>query len=141
MLLLEASAAKLTGVHPDLVDVVLLAAKITTIDFIVTEGPRSIERQKLLVAQGKSRTMQSRHIRNPKTNLCYAVDLAVWFDRDADRVVDVNELSWRFPFYLELANTMKRAAKELKIPVEWGGDWKTFKDGPHFQLPLNKYPA
>ncbi|EFH3940909.1 TPA: M15 family metallopeptidase, partial [Escherichia coli] len=23
----------------------------------------------------------------------------------------------------------------------WGGDWKTLKDGPHFQLPHGAYPA
>jgi peptidoglycan L-alanyl-D-glutamate endopeptidase CwlK len=30
---------------------------------------------------------------------------------------------------------MKQAAYELNIKIEWGGDWKSFKDGPHFQLP------
>ena len=27
------------------------------------------------------------------------------------------------------------------VPIEWGGDWRTFKDGPHFQLPWGKYPG
>ena len=26
------------------------------------------------------------------------------------------------------------------VPIEWGGDWRTFKDGPHFQLPKKEYP-
>jgi peptidoglycan L-alanyl-D-glutamate endopeptidase CwlK len=36
---------------------------------------------------------------------------------------------------------MKDAAEQLGIQLEWGGDWKTFKDGPHFQLPWKDYPA
>ena len=35
---------------------------------------------------------------------------------------------------------VKQAAAELGIPIEWGGDWRTFKDGPHWQLPWAKYP-
>lgn len=40
--------------------------------------------------------------------------------------------------YHKLADAMKQAAKELNVPIEWGGDWRTFKDGPHFQLPWGK---
>jgi peptidoglycan L-alanyl-D-glutamate endopeptidase CwlK len=35
---------------------------------------------------------------------------------------------------------VKRAAQEVGVPVEWGGDWKSFKDGPHWQLPFKEYP-
>ncbi|WP_295608673.1 M15 family metallopeptidase [uncultured Lamprocystis sp.] len=35
---------------------------------------------------------------------------------------------------------MKQAAKDLSLPLVWGGDWKSFKDGPHFELPANHYP-
>ena len=33
------------------------------------------------------------------------------------------------------------AAAAEKVAIEWGGDWKSFKDGPHFQLPWAKYPG
>ena len=36
---------------------------------------------------------------------------------------------------------MKAAAKKEGVLLEWGGDWKTFKDGPHFQLPWVQYPG
>jgi peptidoglycan L-alanyl-D-glutamate endopeptidase CwlK len=36
---------------------------------------------------------------------------------------------------------MKQAAKDVNVPIEWGGDWSAFKDGPHFQLPWVKYPG
>ncbi|MNW13602.1 hypothetical protein D3C71_2116030 [compost metagenome] len=37
--------------------------------------------------------------------------------------------------FVGLAGVVKACAAELGVPVEWGGDWKTFKDGPHFQIP------
>ena len=125
---------RLMDVHPDLVAIVRAAAGFSTINFIVTEGVRSKERQAQLVASGKSQTMNSRHLTG------HAVDLAVWFDQDSDKVVDVGELSWRFPHYQLLAAAVKTAAKTLGTPIEWGGDWKSFVDGPHFQLPFAQYP-
>jgi peptidoglycan LD-endopeptidase CwlK len=128
------SLKRFEGVHPDLVAVVKHAAGLSDLLFVVTEGLRSLERQKQLVAEGKSQTMKSRHLTG------HAVDLAVWFDRDADKVVDVDEISWKFEFYKQLADTVKRAAQELGIVIEWGGDWKTLVDGPHFQLTWEQYP-
>lgn len=132
---------RLSGVHPDLVKVVERAASKANHLFIVIEGVRSEKRQSELFATGKSKTMKSRHL--PSSNVCgmaCAVDLAVWDDRDADRVVDADELSWKFPYYKTLADTMKAAATELGVHIEWGGDWVTLKDGPHFQLPWFVYP-
>jgi len=78
--------------------------------------------------------MNSRHLTG------HAVDLAIWADEDADKVVDANELSWKFQHYQELAEVMKKAAQELGIALIWGGDWTTFKDGPHFELDRKVYP-
>ena len=118
------SLARLEGVHPDLVRVVKRAIEITPIDFSVTEGLRTVERQRALVAAGASQTMKSRHITG------HAVDLAA---------LVLGEVRWDWPLYAKLAGAMKAAAKELAIPLEWGGDWK-MKDGPHFQLPWANYP-
>lgn len=122
----ERSLSRLEGVHPDLVSVVKRAAELTPTDFIVTEGVRTIARQKQLVAHGASRTMKSRHITG------HAVDLAAVLD---------GEVRWDWPLYAKLADAMKTAADELQIPIEWGGYWRSFKDGPHFQLPFEDYPA
>ncbi|WP_139238526.1 M15 family metallopeptidase, partial [Yersinia ruckeri] len=43
--------------------------------------------------------------------------------------------------YEQIAAAFKQAAKDVGVPIEWGGDWKTLKDGPHFQLPHKDYPA
>jgi len=118
------SVARLKGVHPDLVKVVERAIQLSTVDFTVLEGLRTIERQKALVDAGSSQTMNSRHLDG------HAVDLGAWVDGQVD---------WSWPLYSRIADAMKRAADELEIPIEWGGDWK-MKDGPHWQLPWKEYP-
>ncbi len=119
------SRERLNGVHPDLVKVVERAIEISTVDFAVLEGLRTPERQKVLMEAGASQTLNSRHITG------HAVDLGAWVD---------GEVRWDWPLYNQIAKAMKAAAAELAIPVEWGGDWRTFKDGPHFQLPRKQYP-
>ncbi len=119
------SAAKLAGVHPDLVKVVRRAIQLTEVDFVVLEGVRSLQRQKELLAAGASTTMNSRHLTG------HAVDLGAWVG---------NEVRWDWPLYSKLAFAMKTAANEWPVPVIWGGDWKSFKDGPHFELDRRYYP-
>jgi peptidoglycan L-alanyl-D-glutamate endopeptidase CwlK len=119
------SEKKLVGVHHDLVKVVRRALQITPVDFTVLEGLRTIERQKQLVKAGASRTMKSRHLTG------HAVDLAPLLD---------GKVAWDWPLYRQLAPAVKQAAKELGVKIEWGGDWVSFKDGPHWQLPWKEYP-
>ena len=127
----ERSEKNLLGVHRDLYVIARLAAVICPIKFIVTEGLRTIERQKALVAAGASKTMKSRHLTG------HAIDLAAMVDFDGDGDLDIR---WDWPLYAKLADAMKQAAKTCELPIEWGGDWTTFKDGPHFQLPWKDYP-
>ena len=129
MKLNTALTAKLNGVHPDLVRVVLRCAddwKDAETGFIVTCGLRTLEEQKVLVAKGASKTMRSRHLAG------HAVDLAATID---------GKVRWDWPLYDRLAKAMKAAAKAEKVPVEWGGGWAKFKDGPHYQLPWASYPG
>lgn len=119
------SLSRLEGVHPQLVSVVKLAITISPIDFAVLEGVRSIERQQVLVKAGASQTMRGRHLSG------HAVDLGA--------IVD-GQVRWDWPLYDKISVAMKEAAKRLGVPVEWGGDWKSLKDGPHFQLPWREYP-
>lgn len=125
------SLSRLNGVHPDLAAIVKLAARDAS--FIVTEGVRTKERQLELFLAKKSQTMNSRHLTG------HAVDLAIWADTNADKVVGVNELSWKFQHYQELADFVKKAAQELGVAIVWGGDWVSFKDGPHFELDRKVY--
>lgn len=119
------SLARLVGVHPDLVRVVKRAIQITPVDFTVLEGLRSHARQVELFHQGATRTMNSRHLTG------HAVDLAPYVG---------GEVRWDWPLYHKLAAAVKEAARLEKVSVTWGGDWRTFKDGPHWELPWSEYP-
>lgn len=122
------SMQRLDGVHPDLVKVVLRAAALTEQPFQITEGLRTLQRQKQLVKQGASRTLRSRHLTG------HAVDVVAIVDESG-------AISWDLPRYKAISAAFKEAANELQIAVEWGGDWKSFVDSPHFQLAHKDYPA
>ena len=134
MILDGKSVAKLKGVHLDLVRVVHRSVNMMPPDmgFIITCGLRTMKEQRMLVAQGASRTLRSRHLPGAKTGLSHAVDFAVTLQ---------GKMRWDWPLYAKLAKIVKEAARIEKVPIEWGGDWKSFKDGPHFQLPRAKYPG
>jgi peptidoglycan L-alanyl-D-glutamate endopeptidase CwlK len=116
------SRENLEGVHKDLQRVVERAIEITDKDFTVIEGLRSKSRQRKLVNDGKSKTMNSRHLTG------HAVDIAPW------------PISWDWDEFYPIADAMKEAADELGVDLEWGGDWKSFPDAPHWQLSRKVYP-
>lgn len=133
--------ARLEGVHPDLVRVVKKAAAMSDMDFTVLEGLRTVARQKQLMANGATKTMNSRHLTG------HAVDLAPVID---------GKVSWDWPLYHRLADVMRSASIRENVPIRWGGTWKlltaiqgpitakvlsrSFPDGPHFELPRSAYP-
>lgn len=120
------SLDNLAFVHADLVRVVKRAIEITDIDFVVIEGWRTEAKQRKLVESGASMTMNSRHLTG------HAVDLAAWVG---------GQIRWDWPLYAQIADAMLSASRELGVPIVWGGHWKTFKDGPHFELDRKRYPA
>ena len=115
----EKSLQRLSGVHPDLQAVVKRAIEITPVDFLVIEGLRTKARQAYLLDAGKSRTMNSYHLTG------HAVDIAPIID---------GKVSWDWKYFHPLAAAMRQAAEELNVKITWGGSWKTFPDGPHFQI-------
>lgn len=119
MVLNPRSEKNLAGVHPKLVSVVRRAADVSDIEFMVIEGLRTIDRQKQLVAKGASKTMNSKHITG------HAVDLAPMVD---------GEIRWDWPLFHKLAPIIKQAAKDMGVNIVWGGDWRSFADGPHWEI-------
>jgi peptidoglycan L-alanyl-D-glutamate endopeptidase CwlK len=119
------SRARLKGVHPALVAVVEAAIASTPVDFMVTEGLRTPERQAALVKAGASRTLNSRHLTG------HAVDVAALVD---------GKVRWDWPLYPRVAEAFKAAAARLGVPIVWGGDWPSLRDGPHFELDRRTYP-
>jgi len=131
----KASLDKLKGVHPDLVRVFMRVKDICPpeLDFRITCGLRTLEEQKALVAKGASKTLKSRHLTG------HAVDVAILAGK---------EVTWDIKKYAALAEVVRQAARDLRIPIRWGGDWdndgsykdETFVDGPHFELFRHAYP-
>ncbi|KLG68704.1 M15 family metallopeptidase, partial [Escherichia coli] len=78
------SENNLDGVKRELVAVVRRALELTEVDFGITEGLRTKERQKQLVAEGKSQTMNSRHLTGD------AVDVVAYMG---------SQVSWNWPLY------------------------------------------
>lgn len=134
MIISATSERRLKGVHPDLVRVVRRCAKDwkdKETGWIITCGVRSLEEQKLLLRKGATKTMRSRHLKAPN-GYSHAVDFACTI-KGVPR--------WDWPLYHKLAVAVKAAAKAEKVPIEWGGDWRSFKDGPHYQLPWKTHPG
>lgn len=122
----QRSLDSLKGIHPDLRRVVDRALQESPLDFIVIEGVRSEARQRELVASGASQTMNSRHITG------HAVDLLP---------IGSNGPEFAWPLYHKLGPAVEAAAKAEGVEITWGGRWRSFKDGPHFELDRHTYPA
>lgn len=114
---------------------------MSSLDFTVLEGLRTLDRQRKLLSEGATKTLNSRHLTG------HAVDLGVLIG---------GEVRWDWGLYLKLGEIMRAASLAEKIPVRWGGTWKllsaiegpitakilsrSFPDGPHFEIDPKKHP-
>ena len=146
------SLGKLEGVHPDMVATVKRAIELTTVDFGVTYGVRTLEEQERLYKSGRSQTMKSKHLIQD-TGYSHAVDLVAY---------DGSDVVWEINVYDNIADAMAEAANEVGCKIKWGAAWsvgniaeyvgtmedamneyidlrrsqsrRPFIDGPHFEL-------
>ena len=109
----QKSLSKLEGVDPRLVKVIKRAIEVTEVDFTITEGLRTKATQALYVKQGKSQTMNSKHLDG------LAVDLAAWVN---------GTINWNFDYYFKIADAVRKASIELGIKIKWGGAWRYLND-------------
>ena len=112
----ERSKQHLEEIHIELYEVVFLARLLSEVPFEITDGLRTIEEQRDYFNNGFSKTMRSKHLDG------LAVDVVP------------TPVSWEPEAFLPIAEAMKQAADILDTPIVWGGDWRTFKDYPHFEL-------
>lgn len=115
----QRSLEKLKGVDERLVEIMTIALSRSENDFGITEGLRDIETQKRYVAEGKSQTMKSYHLKGK------AVDVVIYKDK---------KVTWDLKYYKELNELVQEIAKEKGYKITWGGNWKSLVDGPHFQI-------
>lgn len=141
------SLKKMEGINPKLVTLVKHAISLSSVDFGVSEGLRSVERQKKLVEQKRSQTMDSQHIKGR------AIDVYAYIDGEA---------VWELNVYDEIADAFAMASRSQGVPLVWGAAWtvpdigqysgsmeeamhsyvdlrrsqnrRPFLDGPHFEL-------
>jgi len=126
------SLDNMRGIHPDLRRVCDHALYLSPIDFTVIEGLRSRQRQLELYERGASRTLNSRHITG------HAVDLWPINPFTGLRVPGDDPSLWEW--CIKLSHWVKLAAVEQAVPINWGGDWRSFPDGPHYELVRAAYP-
>jgi len=124
---------RIAGIHPDLLRVVERARRGLTFFVPPDGGRRTRARQAELVAKGVSKAMVSRHLTG------HAVDLVLWTD-DGDGVIEAAEIGWNKASCARVAAAMKAAAAVEGVRLVWGGDWRSFYDGPHFELDRAAYP-
>jgi peptidoglycan L-alanyl-D-glutamate endopeptidase CwlK len=92
---------------------------------MVNQGLRTTTQQAEYVAAGTSQTMNSRHLTG------HAVDLIPLVD---------GQPTWEWDYYYPFAEYIKAMAQALCTEVDWGGDWTSLKDGPHWELTWAAYP-
>jgi peptidoglycan L-alanyl-D-glutamate endopeptidase CwlK len=109
----------------------IAASEDSPVPFEVSEVLRTKARQAELLAAGASSTMNSRHLAHPSDGLSRAADIFALVGGKA---------RWEWALYVKIAAHIKAKAKELGISITWGGDWKSLRDGPHFELNRKAYP-
>tara|TARA_Y100001949_G_C15958944_1_gene318331 strand:- start:327 stop:779 length:453 start_codon:yes stop_codon:yes gene_type:complete len=107
-ILSERSRGNLMRVDIRLSNIVKSAIQITTVDFGVIQGRRTLKEQRILVEKGASRTMKSKHLGG------FAVDLMAYINGRG---------SWELNLYDDIADAIKKSAIEEDVAVRWGAAW------------------
>jgi peptidoglycan L-alanyl-D-glutamate endopeptidase CwlK len=124
------SAKRLEGLHPVVkknAEILIEKAFNSGIQIIIVQGLRTIEEQNALYAQG--RTTKGQIVTNAKGGQSYhnfgvAIDYAFLSDDGNNVLWTVND-KW-----------LKVAQIGKSLGFDWGGDWHSFKDYPHLEMPF-----
>lgn len=131
------NGGRFSGVDQRLVDIAQEACRVLPFDVIVVEGVRTIQRQRDLYAQGRTKpgkvvtwTMNSKHIDG------LAVDLAP-YDHETRQILWGDVLKFN-----EMIRSMLHVAADRKVKIRSGADWNQNgvlrenreTDSPHFEL-------
>lgn len=125
------SKRNLKTCHPDLQLIMKEALLLSEVDFGISEGHRSTERQQQLYREGKSMVdgihQRSRHQSDPSE----ACDVFAYVDGKANYEEENMRKIWKAVDFI--ARQLEVSGKVSHV-VEWGGNWRRFVDMPHFQL-------
>lgn len=128
-ILSQRSKNNLIGVNPLLVKIAYRALEISTADFAVIEGVRTLEKQKENVKKGVSKTLNSRHLTGD------AIDILPSAIKPG--------MEWQPYFFEPVLMAFKQAADEEGVTLHFGKNWKSdpslpvetgFPDYPHIEI-------
>lgn len=131
------SSIRLLNAHPALQEV--FNRLINYVNLGVTCSLRTIEEQKKMVVDKKSKTMNSKHLSKRDRGLgdeecSRAIDF-VWYNNHK------KDYSWNPLVYRVIGPAIVQVAKEMGYEFRWGGDWdqdgdqtdQTFMDLVHIE--------
>ncbi len=128
-ILSQRSKNNLIGVNPLLIKIAYRALEISTADFAVIEGVRTLEKQKENVKKGVSKTLNSRHLTGD------AIDILPSAIKPG--------MEWQPHFFEPVLMAFKQAADEEGVTLRFGKNWKSdpnlpvetsFPDYPHIEI-------
>ncbi len=134
------SKAKIVTLHPDLQEILNAAIKIT--NFSVLDGLRNEKDQTTATNNKRSNVKYpfSKHNRSKRSDGLYdyeksdAFDIAPYPIKWPDiQNQTTKEYVKRMGAFYRLAGTIIAIAFVKRIKIKWGGDFKSFFDGPHFE--------
>lgn len=156
----KTSISRLDTCHPDLIKIMEHAISFSKVDFSITEGHRSIERQQQLYSIGRTTRKDLSPVTNVdgvnrKSNHNYspsmAVDIAIYHPEYNIRkqiIYDFKHLSY-VAGVIQATAIILYKKDEVKHLVKWGYNWdndgvlgidQSFIDAPHFELYLPSVP-
>lgn len=128
----KVSTDRRAGVHPDLLELADAVLQAAPWPLRITEGMRTLARQKQLLAAKATKTLNSRHLTG------HAIDVVPLIDLDRDGKIETEEL-YNKRLYDILIPIAKQEAARLGIMMVFGYDWGW--DSPHWELDRRAYPA
>ena len=127
------SRERLNGISTVLIDIIEEGIVNSPFDFGIPQygGLRTAEDQNKLYQQGRDLpgsiiTNVDGYIKQSYHQTGKAFDIYAYVDGRA---------SWNVQHLTAIARHLQQIAKDCySINLEWGGDWRSFKDYPHFQI-------
>jgi peptidoglycan L-alanyl-D-glutamate endopeptidase CwlK len=120
------SYERLNGIDAILIAIVTESIKESPFDFGIPRsgGLRTAEEQYILFKDGKSKCDGFKKKSYHQSGKAF--DIFAYVDGSA---------SWDKEHLTAIARHIQKIAKDqFNVDLEWGGDWKSFRDMPHFQI-------
>lgn len=138
------SRERISGIHPILIEIIEEGIVDSPFDFGIPAygGLRTVADQQELYAKGRSEESLNRGekpvtytdgIRKKSNHQAkpdgygHAFDIYIY-------IHETKKASWNVDKLRQVADHLKKVAAKKGVVLFWGGDWKSFKDYPHFEI-------